>query len=47
MDQANRFDNNHSIVQNDHPNNNGDYDHIHSNDKDDSEDKSCDELDYS
>ena len=45
--QTNRFDTNHSIVQDDHSNNNDDYGCIYPNDKDDSEDKSYDELDCS
>ena len=45
--QVNHFDSNHSIVQDDHSNNNNDDGRIHSNDKDDSEDESYDELDSS
>ena len=45
--QTNRFDSNHSIIQDDHSNNNNDYGRIHSNDKDDSEHESYDELDCS
>ena len=47
MIQVNNFDSDHSIVQDDHSNNNDDGGRIHSNDKDDSEDESYDELDGS
>ena len=44
---VNHFDGDHSIVQNDHSNNNDTEGRINSNDKDDSEDESYDELDGS
>ena len=45
--QTNRFDTNHSIIQDDHSNNNDDHRYIYPNGMDDSEDESYDELDCS
>ena len=45
--QVNHFDSNHSIVRDDHSNNNEDDGHTHSIDKDYSEDESYDEFDGS
>ena len=45
--QVNHVDSDHSIVQDDHSNNDDDYGRIHSNNKDDSEDESYDGLDGS
>ena len=45
--QVNHFDSDHSIVQDDHSNNNNDDGRIHSIDKDDSKDENYDKLDGS